>query len=247
MLSAAGLIALVPVAVIVMLRELVRRRMLRGMHGSLRAQALAFGAGTLIGVLGVLATGFAFGACLGRRVESHYQVTEVIDGFDAKDKLRPGDVIVAANGRRLDAYLWPSLQETVAEVAPREVVLSVARDGAVREVAVVPRASERREGPAWLLGIKTGVIDVRDRSVGTIARIAVTYPVHALSGSVRSVTRVDEAESGGPKRITTYVYPMSFTERTFQAMVLLAVYALLALVVADLARWLVAAMRAGAR
>ena len=247
MFSLAGLLALAGVAAIVVVRELVRRRVLRGRQGRVRAQALAFAAGTLLGVLGVVAVGFAFGACFGRRVASHYAVTEVLDGYDAKDKLRPGDVIVAANGRRLDAYLSPSLQDVVAEVAPREVVLSIARDGAVREVSVVPRAAERRDGPAWLLGIKTSPFDVRDRSLGTIARIAVTYPFHVLSSSVRSVTRVEEAGPSGPRRITTYVYPMSFAERTFQAMVRLAIYALFALIIADLLRGLVAVMRAGAR
>ncbi len=62
--------------------------------------------------------------------------------------LRPGDVVLAIDGRRLAG--WEDLQQTVSAHPGRRLVFRVRRDGAERDVPVTPEA---REGGRGFVGI----------------------------------------------------------------------------------------------
>lgn len=188
------IIALAVLAVVVLGRELVRRRLLP--HG----QLLAISAATATGYLGAATIAFAYVACHGTVVHERRVVAEVLPGFDAHGKLERGDVLVAIDGTPI-VVRGQSLQELVNQRGGAAVMLTIERAGTERSVTVQPTA---RDGK-FLLGIRLGIDQERDTNLGRAAQLATLQPVRQFAAFARelrdSVGGSSEAEVGGPVRI----------------------------------------------
>lgn len=87
---------------------------------------------------------------LGYTVPATLTVAGTVDGTDARDKLREGDVLVSLDGVELPDY--NTLVEQLAAVTPGSTItVSVRRDGEVVDVPIV--TGERADGKSAVIGI----------------------------------------------------------------------------------------------
>ena len=84
-----------------------------------------------------------------------YDVGTVLPGFDVEDKLRPGDCIVAIDGRRIEPPVVPSLAQSVNLHRGAPVVLAVVRGNTAFAVIVQPSLDRPQNArPMWVLGVR---------------------------------------------------------------------------------------------
>jgi C-terminal processing protease CtpA/Prc len=100
------------------------------------------------------ALALAVGSCGGTRGEPAYVVGAVLDGYDATGKLAPGDRIVAIDGLVLREPVVANLVERVNARRGAPVVVTIDRDGALRDVTLKPTRDHSSRGDAWVLGIR---------------------------------------------------------------------------------------------
>ncbi len=170
-----------------------------------------------------------------------YIVDEVLPGYDAADKLLPGDRILEAH----QVALWPTevtLMSVIEDSRGESVVLTIERAGERRSVTVLPKQSQLPERAVWLIGIKTRLDEIRLHDTGAALKAAAAYPIRATRDvavqTYRLIAGSDEAEIGGPVRIiqelSVAARPLGM--RALEILLLLGLYAWLALGVLDLVR-----------
>jgi hypothetical protein len=154
--------------------------------------------------------------------------------YDAAGKLALDDQVIAVDGRRV--FSARDIGEIVAPKRGGAVTVTVIRDGAQRDLAVVPL-----EKPAgtWRLGItlQRGTTTDAGRSVTWAARYPKDMVIGILGGLVELVTGTEAADIGGPARIVEelrWIQPTWTNIAWISA--LLASYLLITLIIIDSTR-----------
>ncbi len=152
---------------------------------------------------------FAVFTCHGvQSREGFYEVASIVDGFDAKGKMQPGDVIVAVDGVPLFANgAGPTLTERVLAKKGEAMSLRVRRGADLVDVSVTPRAGDpEKKQAAFILGITYQMhFETVDVGVPRAAKHALIYPVVTtqaiVTGLYRIITGKEKAVTRGPKGI----------------------------------------------
>lgn len=173
--------------------------------------------------LSAIVLAFALYSCHGMNSSWRWhEVAAVMDGFDAKGKLEPGDRIIAVDGMPLLArgewvspdgthYKARSLTALVNEKKGAPITVTILRDDKRLDVTIKPkhtflllrgqatsedRLYERWIRPAYLLGIaQTDRADVQDVGFGTALVSAFEYPVEQtkmIAGGLYDIIRGKE-------------------------------------------------------
>jgi len=170
-----------------------------------------------------------------------YIVDEVLPGYDAADKLVPGDRIVEAN----QVALWPTevtLMSVIDASRGESVVLTIERAGERRNVTVLPQQSQLPGRAVWLIGIKTRLDELRVHDTGAALKAAAAYPIRATRDvavhTYRLIAGSEEADIGGPVRIVQElaVAARPLGIRALEILLLFGLYAWLALGILDFVR-----------
>ena len=177
-----------------------RRFFVRFTSGPKWARAVAIGAGSLAIYLAIAIAAFVLfrvhGVATG---EARTTVASTKPGFAADGKLAAGDVITL-----VDREPFTTLTDAVNARGGASVTLTVERDGVTREVTLQPTSQDGR----WLLGIAPTRELVRRHDTGVAARLAATYPIHAIAKLATDLAPEEHAEHtdrGGPKRIVDVI------------------------------------------
>jgi len=161
-------------------------------------------AGPATNYLSAIVLAFALYTCHGVDVPHWYGVNQVLDNYDAKDKLQPGDRLLEVN--HVPLYMdddGPNLTERVNAEKGAAVTLTIQRNFAISFVTIKPK--QGADGK-WLLGIQpiaqTIVLDV---GIFEASWRALEYPVDQTkaigAGLYDIVTGREKADPGGPVRM----------------------------------------------
>ncbi len=190
----AYVVALAILAALVGLHELVLRVAAKRFRRKVVIVALA----GVASYLAIAALAFAFfetrGMATGRRF---YVVDDVLDDYDAKGKLEPGDRIVAVYDQPVFPYQGKTLTERVNDAGGGPVRLTIERDGKPLDITIQPRRGQ----DGWLLGIKK--VDQAELVFDHLHAVR-SGLVFALARTIQLVQQLvpkHEADPGGPARI----------------------------------------------
>jgi len=145
--------------------------------------------------------------CHGTDVPHWYGVGEVMAGYDAHDKLEPGDRILEVDHVPLFIDHGPSLFERVNAAKGAAITLTIERNGLPREVSVTPRLDQHDYNhPVWRIGVRPepqflsvsfGIFDAAGR--------AIAYPIDQTkaigAGLYLILAGSEQADPGGPRRM----------------------------------------------
>ncbi|MDX2090439.1 MAG: M50 family metallopeptidase [Kofleriaceae bacterium] len=166
-------------------------------------------AGPATNYLSAIVLAFGLYTCHGVPANvSYYAVSDVMADFDATDKLKPDDRILAVDGTRIFANQLPSLTELVSAKNGAPVTLTIQRDGKEQDVAIKPvmRTNWWTDETFYLLGItRYAQTDTVKIGVGEAAKRALVFPVVQTRVIVDGLAGIfkgtEKADPGGPKRI----------------------------------------------
>jgi regulator of sigma E protease len=162
-------------------------------------------AGPATNYLSAIVLALALNTCYGMEDAHHAVVVNLLEGYDAHDKLQRGDRILEIDHTAQFLDSGPSLRERINAAKGAAVTLTIERDGRRREVSITPKLDHDKDNhPIWQIGVAygSGIVDV-----GFVDALqgALVYPVkqtkkigHDLYGIVFGN---EKADPGGPKRI----------------------------------------------
>jgi len=175
-------------------------------------------AGPATNYLSAIVLAFLLYTCHGERSETRwYGVDEVLEGYDATGKLRPGDRILKLDGEPIFVSGGGrSLTARVDDKKGAPVKLTVRRDGEELDVTITPKPGkddktgqpllDEEQRPAYLLGFrKVQQWDIEDVGILKAAKDAIVFPIEETktiaAGLYGIVFGSEKADPGGPKRM----------------------------------------------
>jgi hypothetical protein len=224
------LVVLAVLGVFVGAHELVHRR-----RRSLRVLAI----GAIASYLYVGALAFVLYSCHG--VEGRrawYAVDEVLPGFDAAGKLKPGDRIVAIDGMPMQVPSTATLVDAVQAGRGAPATLVVIRDGVPLAIVVQPKRDVGDHGAVWVLGIRPTLAPELSTDVSIALPLALRYPIDQVHELVPSseILGQEPADPGGPKRMVDVYRKRADVWVAWKLAMVLATYTLVVLIGVDLWR-----------
>jgi hypothetical protein len=191
------LIAVAALTAVLVGHEWTRIAMARG--GGVGRRAAAVVASMVVTYVLACIPAFIVLAARGTPGHLHFAVGEVVEGYDAAGKLQQGDVIIAVDGNAVSPTMTPSLVERVDEAKGAPVTLTIRRDGGTANVAIQPKAEDRR----WLLGIRLAIDAERDTNLGSAVGSAIAFPIERAQQEVGLLSDLitGRVDAGGPTRM----------------------------------------------
>lgn len=209
-----------------------------GFDGQKRWTLATIGIGPFASYLGIAILAFAVYRC-GGIPNTDLLVDDASPGFNAVGKVKSGDRILALDNPPVESTA--ELARLVESRRGAPVTLTVERDGHRLDIAIKPTATN----DTWRMGLTTR--RGRDYETGTSAARALAYPTVQLRAIFAEVAAVeDEADPGGLARIVTEyesAFGRGFVRNATALAMLVSVYLLFVLVLGDLLRFLLVALR----
>jgi regulator of sigma E protease len=162
-------------------------------------------AGPATNYLSAIALAMGLYTCHGIDDKHRSAVGDLLEGYDAHDKLQRGDRILEIDHTPQFADSGPTLAERINAAKGAPITLTIDRDGQLRDVSITPKlVQDKDNSPVWRIGIVQQPSIVQ---VGPLyaAQQALRYPIDETKQIVSMLYGIvfgkEKADPGGPIRM----------------------------------------------